>query len=391
MESGTKQVIFVQVSHELTAPVNPSLDYYKQVYSRHDGFDMPRHYMEYPTWIAVIAGMLPDKWYEKSLHVVTDVQASIDYLNEKPMNAIVLMSAMDVNKDVLIEIVTNISQTVIMGGYVNPDHFNEYVIWCENVNELSACIPHVLLNAAPDYSLFDEPTIPRLTLSEGCLHNCAFCTIERGIVEISWEQVRAQVRSFEGMKFKLVYLNDKTFGQASNWERLWELWNEITQFNPEFIGFIAQTTVNVANEHMLDFASIGVKYLEIGVEACDEEYLKSMRKPFNLGQLRKMTDQIRHDVHVGFIPNIIFGLPGARYEQTLAWLWLNADIISFINPFILSQYESSKGNMVEAQTDQDSNEQVMAKSWLTAEEVERSQDAMRQAFSITKGGEKIGY
>ncbi len=72
------QVVFCQASTHLIQPDNPALDYYRSVYAKTDGYHMGEHFMEVPTWVAVIAGMLPDEHYEKQLHIIESVEQSID-------------------------------------------------------------------------------------------------------------------------------------------------------------------------------------------------------------------------------------------------------------------------------------------------------------------------
>lgn len=381
------KVVFCQVDTNLISPDNPCLDYYRKVYPKHEGYAMGRYFMEVPTWIARIAGMLPDEHYEKELHIVQHVPHTIQYLKYMPIDTIVMFSVLDVNKHIIQEVLRDLPPHLVRvcGGYVHPDYVSDWCLWLHRVESLADFLPHVQVDAPPDYSLFKwMDTIPRLTLSTGCLYNCAFCTIEREVQEVDYDQAYDQAKSFNGLNFELVYLNDKTFGQASNWKWLASLGDVISEYNPKFKGFIVQTTVPLAHKYLEEWVKIGVKYIEVGVEAVDQEYLKAMRKPYNLKQLRELVLKLRHgQVKAGFIPNIIFGLPDARYESTLAWLWLNSDVISFINPFILSQYESSKGNMVEGGGEFDTDENALEKSWLSPEEIERTEKAMRHAFYLT--------
>jgi len=385
------KVVFCQPSTDLVRPDNPCLDYYRKVYPMNEGYHMGRYFMEVPTWIAIISGMLPDEHYEKELHVIQDVQHTIKYLKYMNENTIVMFSVLDVNKHIIQEIIKSIPQVKVCGGYVHPDEVSDWCIWIEHTYQLADYLPHVQVNAPPNYDLFKGwmKSIPRISLSEGCLHNCAFCSIPKELNECTFDQVYDQAMSFKGLEFELVYVNDKTYGQACNWSWLASIYDMIKEYNPTFQGFIVQTTVPMALKHVDTWVKYHhVKYVEVGVEAVDEEYLKSMRKPYNLEQLRLLTLKLRHEhVKVGFIPNIIFGLPDARYENTLAWLWLNADLISFINPYVLCQYEDSKGSMVIGGGENDTNENVLEKSWLSQDEIECTEQAMKHAFSLTKGGE----
>ena len=75
-----KKVVFCQPSTDLVRPDNPCLDYYREVYPMNEGYHMGRYFMEVPTWIAVVSGMLPDEHYEKELHIIQHVPHTIQYL-----------------------------------------------------------------------------------------------------------------------------------------------------------------------------------------------------------------------------------------------------------------------------------------------------------------------
>jgi len=388
-----KNVVFIQVSHRVTAPVNPVLEYYTKVYAQNVGFEIASpDFMELPTWIAVANGMLGDN-YTKILHVVTDVEDTVEFLNTLPWDTTILSSVMDVNVEVIRHIMLEAEPKYwVLGGYID---FNKYP-WLSSTIILDDIysLNHVLnadVTAEPDYGIFGTmKTIPRLTLSDGCLHNCAFCTIEREIVEWSDSAVRGQVDSFKTMNFSLVYISDKTFGQATNMDILEQVAERIWEFNPDFIGFIVQTTVQEARKNAKHWIEdLNVIYIEVGVEHVDAHYLKRMRKPYNLGMLVEMTAYLRNGFRglVGFIPNLMFALPDADYTNTVEWVKDNEDIISFVNPFILCQYSTSKGTMVDdASGSHDQDENSLDKSWLTEAQVEENKSVMSEVFSLTGGG-----
>jgi len=385
-------VAFLQVSHKLTAPHNPALEYYRKIYDSVSGYHMPEHFMEIPTWISVISGMLPDRDYDKSLHVVVDVVQTVEWANLLPEGAVLMMSVMDVNRKIVHELLQHISRKVVLGGYVNePEQFEQYhkAIWLSSVHDLHHVFPWVDYDAAPDYALFNRMNvIPRLTLSEGCLHDCAFCTIEKKVTERSWKNVRSQLDALYQLNFELVYLDDKTFGQAENWQLLKPISRMIKEFNPQFRGFIVQTTVPMMLKYLETWIyEYDVAYVEVGVEHVDEGYLRKMRKPYSVGQLEDLCMKMREfDIEVGFIPNIMFALPDADYGSTIKWVEHNLDIIEFVNPFILCQYASSKGKLVEeAEGVHDQDENSMVKSWLTNNEVEDASAAMHEIFHLTGG------
>jgi hypothetical protein len=176
-----------------------------------------------------------------------------------------------------------------------------------------------------------------------------------------------QVQSFEPLEYKLVYVDDKTFGQADNWEWIEEIGDAIYERNPEFLGFIVQTTVPMAQQYLEQWYDYGVRYVEVGVEIPDDPYLREMNKPYRMAQLNGLTEQVREFGKMGFIPNLIFGAPNTPYRSMAAWVARNTDIISFVNPYVLSQYHDSKGEMVIAQDKSDSDETSLSRSWLSDE------------------------
>ncbi|MCK5307993.1 MAG: radical SAM protein, partial [Zetaproteobacteria bacterium] len=352
-------VVFMQVSHKLTAPHNPALEYYKKVYAKCEGYHMPEHFMEVPTWIASISGRLLDQDYDKSLHVVVDVKETVEWAKSLPDGAIILMSVMDVNCTTVHALLQSIPRKFVLGGYVPPVQFEQYhhAVWLSTIYDLHHVFAWVDYSGAPDYGLFDQmASIPRLTLSEGCLYNCAFCTIERVVIERPWVDVEGQLDALRQLKFELVYLDDKTFGQAKNSHWLERISALIKEFNPQFRGFIIQTTVGMLNKYLdLWMYEYDIAYIEVGVEHVDAHYLSKMRKPYGTASLETLCGRIRGfnqqwegvgGPKVRFIPNIMFALPDADYGSTIKWVKRNQDIITFVNPFILCQYAESKGDMV---------------------------------------------
>jgi hypothetical protein len=387
-----RNIVFVQVSHKLTAPHNAGLEYYKQAYAKCEGFMMPEHFMELPTWVAVASGLLPDDKFHKSLHIVTSVDESREFLRSQHWDTVILASAMDVNKHVLKRLVMDTGHTWVLGGYVDPALFRREpnVVWLSSMSLLRHAIPGALESADPNYSLFHGMgTVPRLTLSEGCLYNCSFCTVPRQVTERNMEDVIGQLESFRSLKYKLVYLNDKTFGQAKNYKWLPRLGEAIWNTHPEFQGFIVQTTVSDALKHLDEWKDFPIRYIEVGVEHVDDKYLHEMRKPYQVKQLLELGFKLRtlkaQGYDIGFIPNVMFSLPSADYKSTSEWVEMEASIISFINPFILCAYHDAHGNLVSYRQPSDADENDLVKSWLTPVELQDNQKAWDLITQLSLG------
>ena len=211
--------------------------------------------------------------------------------------------------------------------------------------ELPAHLPGIDINATPDNRLFEgQEVIPRLTLSTGCLFACEFCMVPRKVETPAESKVWEQVESFKPLGFDLVYLDDKTFGQAPNWRMIGDIRDEIRKYNPDFKGFIIQTTANVAagdarkdDGNSEAFHELGVKYTEIGVESVNPETFQAMRKPYHLKHLETVMEKAR-DLGMPIIPNFIFGHPLdiGRYDNFAAWTEEHRDVIAAVNVNFLS-------------------------------------------------------
>ena len=197
-----------------------------------------------------------------------------------------------------------------------------------------------------DYRHFrDTETQPRLQLSSGCLHHCGFCSMPRTIVKTTPEGVQQQIKSFGDLNYRLVYLNDKTFGQADNYPDLVKINKQLQEQNPKFEGFIIQTTASQMLKFSPEFlAKSGIKYVELGVESYNDPILKPLHKPANETIIDKATDVIRK-AGMKLIPNIIVGIPDETpetYAKTQDYLKRNIDVISHVNVNNLAAYAGTE-------------------------------------------------
>jgi hypothetical protein len=141
-----QEVVFVQVSHEMTSPGNEIRNFYKRAYAQHEGFVMPEHFMEVPAWIAKVGGMLSDRHYHKSVYVVEDYLSATQFLWRLWYNnpeAILMMSMMDANKEVVQWVAKETGHIVIVGGYVDVDDVcrkSLQAYWLDSVLELGDSI-----------------------------------------------------------------------------------------------------------------------------------------------------------------------------------------------------------------------------------------------------------
>lgn len=347
--------------------------YYDSLYSGlRDGYDRMQDFWEIPQWVGVGAKLFPDA----DVYVIRNLAEAKDFLNAAGYKR-VLFSALDVNKNMIKEITQNCPSVHFdVGGYVDPNFFFEqssHVKWHSDMQSLArdAGVPYV---EGVDYRHFGgSDVIPRLTMSSGCLHKCAFCTIEKQIVQTSPESINSQVDAIANLGSKLVYLNDKTFGQAGNYKQLGELGDKIRAKNPNFQGFIIQTTaaqMGKMPEEWLEKS--GIQYIEVGIESYNDPILKAMHKPATEHLIDESINKIRrinekNPGQIALIPNIMIGLPGETpetYAHTLHFLDENRDIISHANIYNLALYkDSGLGKTITTASPGDFNENVLEKSF----------------------------
>jgi hypothetical protein len=396
-------LVFVQISDSLMMGGDADAkwvdDYYAKVYEGMPGYRKPEHYMELPLWIPVISGMAGDR-YGQQVHMVTDVETSAQELADT--SGTLLFSTIESNASHTRRLIERLPhKRIIMGGHVDPRNFANYpnVTFLESPAELPAYLPGLNTNATPDNRLFTgQEVIPRLTLSRGCLFACEFCMVPRSVETLTEEEIWEQVASFEPLGFELVYLDDKTFGQAQNWQMIGPITNEIRKYNPDFKGFIIQTTANVAagdgrkqDGNIEAFHELGVRYTEIGVESVNPETFQAMAKPYHLKHLRTVMEKARA-LSMPIIPNFIFGHPldAGKYDNFIAWTEEHQDIIPAVNVNFLSVLFGAaqlrrQCNLPEAVDETDLDQNAYRKSWLTQEDTLEMLRAVRGVYHITSG------
>jgi len=250
----------------------------------------------------------------------------------KRLDGIIFGSVLSINKKLFIEMIRlNPQSTFILGGYDPISAPN--VIWCDSIKD--ACdylgVPYMY---GTDYSLFKRTKcIPRLTMSKGCRNKCSFCTIEKNVVPLSERDIMTQVESFVDLDFDLVYIDDKTFGQCSNYTSIGRIYHSIREFNRNFVGFVIQTTAS----QKIDL-DLPIYAIEIGVETYNDPILRFYNKPSSERLIDTSMARI-HDKGIKYIPNIISGLQGETqktYERTISFVKNSRAL--FINLYDLALY-----------------------------------------------------
>ena len=368
------KTIFCQVSNQLINPPTGDISekYYNNLYDKHerDGYYKGKDFWEIPLWIAEASGFIRG---EKELHIVRNVEDSVIHLNRSGADRI-LFSVLDVNKAIVKTIIKKVNKPFILGGYALDDSLNrDNVVMLETMQQL-ADLYITPYEYKLDFSLFKGcKTIPRLTMSTGCRYRCKFCTVPNEVIAKSIPEIFKQVYAFEPLDFKLVYLNDKTFGQEANHEFLHELYHAIKQYNPKFEGFIIQTTCQqVLKGFNKPLSELFVKVVELGVETYNNDLLRALNKPQNTNTIDKAMDLLVN-LDIKIIPNFIIGIKGETrqtYHNTLAFVDKHFLNIYAMNIYNLALYDDSDLDIIGEESDK--NENSVEKSFHTDEERENA-------------------
>lgn len=370
-ESNKGRTLMVQFStHLLQGGRKPDEadSYYDKLYSKREGYHRGQDWWEVPQWQGHLAHNAPAADH----YTVRDPEEAIKFMNAAGYDH-VAFSALDVNKDFVRRLASGApNQHVVVGGYTDMNHFGDL----KNVSvhpSIKSFVESEGQTYQPgyDYRHFTGmKTLPRLTLSDGCRHQCTFCCVPKQVDEKSREEILQQADAFAAhLPSDLIYLNDKTFGQAKNHAMLPELYQRIKAKNPAFKGFVIQTTAAQMKRFTPEYLkAAGIKHVELGVESVNDPILKAHKKPATEAIIEDAANKVRA-AGASLIPNIMVGLPGedrTTYGRTLAWLQKHRDIISHVNAYNLALYDDSElGKKLQVINDADRDENVQAKSWHT--------------------------
>ena len=132
--------------------------------------------------------------------------------------------------------------------------------------------------------------------------------------------------------------------------------------------------------------SLGVKYMEFGVETVNDEHLALFNKPYRLKHLEEACERARR-LGLKIIPNFILGIPGDDYKATIEWVKRNRDIVPVVNiNFLALHFGNERGKLPwEPKTVGDRDQNVAQKSWLSQEDLARMREAMEMIYEITLG------
>lgn len=363
-------------------------EYFDKLYKNRegDGYMRLSDFWEVPMWIANAAHTVENS----DVYVVRDMGEFKDFLNESGYNNIAF-SVLDVTKDYVKDIANSFPEKrIIAGGYVDAfkkdkEGVPKNISWFDDMEGFAKSMG---VKYKPGYSyrhFKGSGVIPRLKMSSGCKYKCAFCTVPKKVESVSKDVIDQQVSSINDLNANLVYLDDKTFGDADNYKYLEDVYKKMKSFNPDFNGFIIQTTAGVlANKLDVDFLkNSGIKYVELGVESYNDKILGKLHKPASEKVIDKAVDKLR-SANIRLIPNIVIGFHGAdevkkdgkvvskkqwsetneTYQKTYDFLERNKDVISHVNLYNLALYEGTElSDQIDSKIESDRNENIVKKSY----------------------------
>ena len=343
------RVLFIQFANSMFPRFTDSDGYWDTFYNTyHDyGYIRMADAFEVPKWIAEVSYFLPTDCFRKICWVHHSINEAIEEIRTGNYD-FVLFSVMTCTKgftDTIIKM-TDASQQFVIGGYDNWIY--EAAKRYENVRTADTMQDSAKLMGLPykfgtDYSLFRGWTVlPRLTLSYGCLNNCKFCIVPHQTSVVSNSVIKQQTDSFSDLTFKLIYIDDKTFGQARNYSIIKDLHKRIKEYNKDFTGFVVQTTTGMLVKKADEFRDIGVVVAEIGLETYNDPILRAYRKPSSEKMIVKSIEAARR-VGIHLIPNLIVGIPEETeetYTRTKDFIEGNAENLFGVNFAMYTDYSS---------------------------------------------------
>jgi post-segregation antitoxin (ccd killing protein) len=370
-KTNKNRVLLVQFSSDLLTegkeyPVAKA--YYDKLYASRPGYARLGDTWEVPKWITEASNFVPGS----DVYFVRDVDEAKRFLKSSGYGKI-MFSALDINAPLIKDLAENFKGKVVVGGYgENKAMFEEVpnAVWYDSMPDMAKGEGYAYKPGVNLSHFEGSPTIPRLCMSKGCKHKCAFCVVTKEFEETGADLIQQQVDAFADLDAKLVYLDDKTFGQAKNHTMLPDLYWRIKEKNPEFDGFVIQTTASqFAKFSDVFITDAHIRYVEFGVESFNDSILKELHKPHNEERINEAVAKARR-LKINVIPNVIIGLPqetAETYSRTIDWLEANADVISHVNAYNLALYagtEITQKTVGDTPIDErDLNETVAVKSF----------------------------
>ena len=346
-----RNILFVQCANSMFKRHGSCDTYWDAFYKRweHIGYYMGKHVFEIPKWVAEIAYFLQDD-NKELFYCEYNASEAVDKINGGKYDY-VMMSLMNANQFILKDIVSLCpNQKFLIGGY-NDEFMADMAKEFPNVeiNNTTADVARILgveYRFGTDYGLFiGERVIPRLTMSYGCLNNCKFCIVPHGkITPVDKNAIEQQVKSFQPIDYRLIYIDDKTYGQCVNYGFTKEM--ALFTGKKDFNGFVVQTTTGMLHQKAKEFKDVGVCVAEIGLETYNDEILRAYRKPSSEAMTVKAVEAC-NACGIHLIANVIIGLSEETedtYRKTYDYIMplMEQGKLIGINPAIYTDYDNDE-------------------------------------------------
>ncbi len=382
-QTNTDRVLLVQFASDLLTEgtEDPAAKtYYDKLYASRPGYVRLGDTWEIPKWITEAANFVPNA----DVYFVRDMDEAKRFLKSSGYKK-VMMSALDINTPFIQKLTADYNGKVVVGGYVDGKNNFPNATWYDSMLDMAKGEGYEYKPGVNLAHFEGSAVMPRLCMSKGCKHKCAFCVVTKNFEETPAELVEQQADAFTKLDAKLVYLDDKTFGQAMNHTMLPDLYWRIKKQNPEFQGFVVQTTAAQFSRFSDEFlTNAHIRYVEFGVESYNDDILGQLKKPHNTRMIDEATAKARR-LKINVVPNIIIGLPqetAETYARTMAYLEANRDIISHVNVYNLALYAGTDiTKQIGEVKPEDLNENAVAKSFHNDPQVHQDFAARLYQFS----------
>ena len=180
---------------------------------------------------------------------------------------------------------------------------NSPEILAEKASHLFSIIGNRISVLPPDARHVDYNLIP-LTISRGCLYKCRFCKVKNNtpFTEQSEKSIDTQLmrlKKFYGLNIKnynALFLGEHDGLQTSpallrrSIQKAYEIFHFTDSYIKETCIFLFGSVTSLQNCSESDFQKLdilpGKKYINIGLESCDQETLERIGKPLKARQVK---------------------------------------------------------------------------------------------------------
>lgn len=360
-------------------PVTKSNEYFYKKYSRFGFYKFDKYTYEIPLWATRVKSILNSNVTVKY------------YINEIPNVAkedIVIFSTMYSNVAAYAGLSHTIgTKNIYYGGVYDKRILGIYVA---KVSDLYNILPRKIVNndnlkkgklVYDDYSIFKgKKCVPRLDLSTGCYRKCNYCIVNKNLEPINIRTIINNLTQIEdNLKFKLIYIGDKTFGDSANYLLTKDIFDDVKIVNKDFEGFIVQTHPRaITNNLVRDMYSCKVKYVELGVEDFNDSISTRLNKYNNSYSSIEAIHSL-NKVGIKPIINIMVGIPNETEEQYKNNINIINEIknsLFYINIFYYTDYNSD--------ISYNRNETKMIKSWHDKKDEKIVKNYVKELVKINK-------